>query len=239
MCLLYWQTWVLMQMLFVRLVFVSFVPWFSFHTPQPACMLYFIFGQQHTYVFWSLHWTYFYRSLLLEKKYLEDVDIRVICIQILQLFTSVQGVLKEERVPSPKSLSWLCPMMVKSHFILRFSSFWLNETHNISCCITQTSLTLLRILLVTLPRVRYTLTGSFTTDRCDMLHSFFISVVTFSNKHKKVSHASTMISVSFCCSSLKQIYPPINVLPSLSRLMKVAKPFHYITLLKFTMNLLT
>ena len=45
------------------------------------------------------------RSLLLEKKYLEDVDTRVICIQILQLSMSVQGVLKEERVPLLKSLS--------------------------------------------------------------------------------------------------------------------------------------
>ena len=56
------------------------------------------------------------RSLLLEKKYLEDVDTRVICIQILQLSMSVQGVLKEERVPLLKSLSWLCPTMVKQSY---------------------------------------------------------------------------------------------------------------------------
>lgn len=115
------------------------------------------------------------RSLLLEKKCLEDVDIRVICTQILQLFMSVQGVLKEERVPLPRSLSWLCPMTVtKSYIIVGFSSFWLNKAHNISCCKTQTSLTLLRILLGTLLRVRYTLTGNYTTDRCHMLLLFLL-----------------------------------------------------------------
>ena len=38
-------------------------------------------------------------------EFLEDVDIRGICIQILQLFMNARDVLKEERVPLPKSLS--------------------------------------------------------------------------------------------------------------------------------------
>jgi len=63
------------------------------------------------------------RFLLLEKKFLEDVDIRGICIQILQLFMNARDVLKEERVPLPKSLSWLCPMTVIFFIVFGFHSY--------------------------------------------------------------------------------------------------------------------
>lgn len=45
------------------------------------------------------------RYPLHEKKFPEDVDIQVICTLILQLFMNVLVVSKEEKGPSPKSLS--------------------------------------------------------------------------------------------------------------------------------------
>ena len=73
-------------------------------------------------------------------------------------------------------------------------------------CLTMTSLTRSPTSLATSQRDRCTLTGNYTTDRCTIHHHDYIA---------------TLLKITFFLT-LWQVYPPINVLPSLSRLMKSA-----------------